>query len=295
MKDYPARLLWPDEPYQAFDAQGGRVIAIHYKADPEKTDHWAESARVGMPQTEWEREFEGIISSNQGQPVFPQYDPAIHYPESIRNKPLVCPPHGIDLLSWDCGVTRNIAVVALTYTSSDQIQVLDELQNEPGETMAIFSKKVHDWARRIFGHVGFVNVCDPAGAARTSLSSTSAIGIARQETGMILQPMTNAWHERENAVVWALTSMIEHNAPRIVFSSAAYKTRRGLGGMYVWREQRMQGSDHIIIKEPLKDEYSHLQDALQYGLIYIKRLHDKKGYEIRRSSNYSRHQPRSRY
>lgn len=79
-------------------SNGVHVVEVHYTADPAKRDPaWQREAQRGMPPRGWQREFEIAWDLGAGEPVFPEYVPAL-----MRRDFPVSP--GVRLLrSWDFG------------------------------------------------------------------------------------------------------------------------------------------------------------------------------------------------
>jgi len=77
---------------------GVHVVEVHYTADPAKRDpQWLVEAQRGMPSRGWQREFEIAWDLGAGEPVFPEYVPA------LMRRPVTLAP-GVRLLrAWDFG------------------------------------------------------------------------------------------------------------------------------------------------------------------------------------------------
>lgn len=74
------------------------VCEVHYSADPEKrTPKWKADAQAGMDKRGWLREFEISWDIPDGQPVFPEYEPAT----MRRDIPVI--PGARLLRFWDFG------------------------------------------------------------------------------------------------------------------------------------------------------------------------------------------------
>ncbi|HKF98952.1 MAG TPA: hypothetical protein VKB20_11880 [Steroidobacteraceae bacterium] len=77
---------------------GVHVVEVHYSADPQKRDpQWKREAMRGMPPRGWQREFEICWDLGGGDPVLPEYVPALMRREVTVN------PSGRMLRGWDFG------------------------------------------------------------------------------------------------------------------------------------------------------------------------------------------------
>lgn len=96
----PADPLPPPDGIQVWrNAKNRFVVArVHYTADAEKrTPEWRARAKAGMPERGWRREYEISFDTPEGEPVFPEFDPA----RMVR--PLQVNPAARLLRFWDFG------------------------------------------------------------------------------------------------------------------------------------------------------------------------------------------------
>ena len=100
---------------------GFHVVRVHYTADPEtRSTDWAASARAGLPQRGWLREYEISWTAPEGEPVIPEFDPSRHIA-------IVRPDRGLRLLRfWDFGRVTP-AVLFAQLTPLGQLRVIREL------------------------------------------------------------------------------------------------------------------------------------------------------------------------
>ncbi len=77
---------------------GVHVVEVHYTADPAKRDPaWKREAQRGMPPRGWAREFEITWDLGSGDPMLPEYVPA------LMRREIRCNPAGRLLRGWDFG------------------------------------------------------------------------------------------------------------------------------------------------------------------------------------------------
>lgn len=97
------------------------VCKIHYTADPAKRDPlWRESAKAGMPDRGWRREYEIDFTAPKGEPVVPEFDPTIHVKEIPWLRGLR------PLRGWDPGF-QSPAVVVGQLSPFGQLRINQEI------------------------------------------------------------------------------------------------------------------------------------------------------------------------
>ena len=103
--------------------------------------------------------------------------------------------------------------------------------------------------------------------------------------GIQIKLGSNEWSERYGAVTWALHDMIDDETPRFVIDGFNCPTlREGFKGRYRFEESsKSEGSGAGRIHAmPLKNSYSHIQDANQYGCSRVMKLFKSKQQEKRK-------------
>lgn len=275
-----SRLLNPLQPIEVHDGKtGARVMRIHYLADSEKRGDWAKEfrARNPIPNSEWAREMDGDISSIEGYPVFPEYQDEVHCPEPARSGHILPHPDSFLIGCWDCSTsTINLAFLLLQVEPSmGQVQAIQEVIGQPGEAMTTFAPRVRAVLQPIVKGAQVFHVGDPAGAARQGATGTTAFAEAYRSAGFAIKPSSNNWAQRHSAVVWLLNDRIGDGDEysRFILSGVGCPVlREGFCGKYKWKEVRLE--DRQIIREPLKNEWSHILDACQYGAIQARLVVD---------------------
>lgn len=266
---------------EARDIEGGRLLTIHYGADEEKGAEWAAETSQGVPHQVWQREMEGRVRVFDGVPVFPEYDSAVHEVDSIeipaRNRV------GWLLGGWDCGNTLTPAFVVCHVTPwPHQIQFLFEVEvpDEQAMHMSVFAPYVRSKMREVwpaFDAYTIEHVGDPSGSARLGGDGRSAIDVAG-DFGFYIVPSSNNPDERLGAVTKGLLDWIEEGeTPRVVYSRSGCPTLcKGMGGGYVVKATRVSDGSRILEK-PLKNRFSHGNDAHQYVMMRAMQLIGGKG------------------
>lgn len=86
---------------------GIHVVEVHYTADPHKRDpQWQREAKRGMPGRGWQREMEIAWDLAAGEPVLPEYVPA------LMRRPLRVDPNARLLRGWDFGQVCPVTLFA---------------------------------------------------------------------------------------------------------------------------------------------------------------------------------------
>jgi hypothetical protein len=247
---------------------GGTYLRIHYSADPGKDRAWAAEEMAKSPRREWDREMEMNENVYDGEPVFPEYRDAWHC--LLQDRAIEVMPGSVYVGGWDCGQTLSPAFVLLQICPRPfQIHaILEVLPNGP-EPMEKFAPRVsRALGNRLPGmwdevrHYGDATV-----TTRSGSTGDTAQGIARKH-GISILGSSNEWQGRYSAVTWLLQDSIDHKTPRFLIDGLHCPTLRdGFRGAYKFEDTaKSEGLGAArILAMPLKNAYSHVQDALQYA------------------------------
>jgi hypothetical protein len=140
-----------------------------------------------------------------------------------------------------------------------------------------FAEAVLRTVRGLGSHLDIAGVWgDPAGftggdAEGGELAWMDAVS---QHLGVPIWPTeTNELDPRLEAVRDELTYLIDGRLPGLIISSTCKVLRKGFVSNYRYKRERVAGSERTSDK-PEKNDYSHLQDALQYWLLGKKGRHN---------------------
>lgn len=251
---------------------GARCIRIHYTADEDKrSEEWKADAKKGYPEAVWEQEMEMNPVLFNTEPVFPEFHERFHAPSEYAMKDFDIVPNSLFVGGWDAGLSPAFVLIQLT-PNLQQIQVLLEItaHNTP---MVRFAPLVADKLSRMSNVFPVYHFGDPSIRHRDSSRGESPFDICRDE-GILVRPSTNVWATRREAVAWALTDMISDRVPRMVINRKNCKVLiEGFKGLYRLRRSRAGdtgGIGAIYSDVPVKNESSHVQDALQYAVVAIR-------------------------
>lgn len=206
--------------------------------------------------------------SLQGQPVYDQYDDAMH----LAPAPLAPLPGVPIVLGFDQGVQRP-ACVALQQAPSGQYRVIGECV--PGRMNARrFAGYVRDMLADIAPGVPLAEThyADPAGftGADREAGDQAWAEIVGAELGIVVMPTeTNELDPRLTSVADELAYMIEPSVPALLLSPRCRMLRKGFASHYRYAAAKVGGESRTS-DTPEKNDWSNPHDALQYALLGLK-------------------------
>lgn len=197
-----------------------------------------------------------------GKPVYPEYNDKIHcLPNNIEATP------GLPLiLGWDFGLTPACAVMQVS--PSGRLTILDELISEDMGIRQFANDVVKPFLSNNYGHSQLVSAGDPAGNIRAQTDERTCLQ-ELLEAGIYTEPApTNDFIPRREAVAYFMTKMSD-GKPAFALNPRCTNIRKGFLGRYKY--ERLKTSGLARYKDrPVKDIYSHIQDAIQYGCLKVR-------------------------
>jgi hypothetical protein len=198
-----------------------------------------------------------------GLPVFDKtFNPDRHIANDLR--PVVSTAYPL-CVGLDFG--RTPAAVIGQLTPNGQVLVVGEcVANNMG--MEKFVKTVFNpYMYEKFPHHSFYIAPDPAGFQQTQLGELSPASWLRQQGFQLVRPLTNDPETRIQAVEKLLLDGVD-TMPRFLISAIdAPITTQALKGKYRWKTNKL--GEMMSTKQPIKNEWSHPADALQYMALVI--------------------------
>jgi hypothetical protein len=197
-----------------------------------------------------------------GKPVYPEYNDKVHHVEKTLN-----PVPGMPVIAaFDFGLTP--ACVFLQMSPKGQLLVLRELVSEDMGIRQFYSEVVRPFILETFPSNRVEAVGDPAGNIRAQTDEKTCM----QELlslGLICEPAsTNEFIKRRESVAFFLQRM-SGGEPGFLLDPSCKQLRKGFNGGY--RYERIRSSGTTKFKDrPVKDKFSHIADALQYGCLYVR-------------------------
>lgn len=266
------------------------VFELHYTADPTKRDpSYRESIKNAMPLQEYLREYELHWDTFAGQPVYPEFNKELH---KLKSEPK--PMHGIPMLiGFDFGLTP--AAVVGQYQDGQLVIFKEFIELNMGAERFVpkviadirmrwpeFSDLKNNW--RCF--------IDPAGVFRSDTDESSCAQVLGKN-GFSVIPGPIVWEERRKGVVSFLQTLSPNGPGFQIWERGCPMTVKGFEGGYRFNDKSFEIEPSKV--RPIKDQYSHPQDALQYlcsGVkainAQLKRAIPKASYTLNKENNYGR-------
>jgi hypothetical protein len=244
------------------------VFQIHYTASPDKrSGEYRDAMKSGMPISKFNQEYEISWDTFEGKVVYPDWNKNTH-----GSKEIILPHVGLPLfIGVDFGLTPSAAICQL---QGSQLVVLREVvtENMGAERFTELLKRTitnhyPGWSDTKEDVIMYV---DPAGFAKSQSDETTCA----QKLMKYFRPRPGAitWEERRTAVESFLCK-IAGGVPSFKVNLSTCKILTGgFDGGYHFKEEAFEVEPNKV--RPLKNEYSHIHDALQYvcsGIVGNKR------------------------
>lgn len=236
------------------------VFDVHYTANPNKRDPgFKERIKSQMPIKEFMVEYERNWEAFDGKAVFEDYNKLRHESRTPND------PHlGLPLLcGWDFGLTPACIVAQLR---EGRLVVLREfvaahssIEKFAPAVMTELAQHYPEWrdAKR-----DFIHYIDPAGLQQAQTDQRTCAGIMAAKGLKNITPGPIDWETRRRSVEHFLMTHTKEGAAFSLFPQHAPKLSKGLAGAYRYPDK------YLTLEpgkpRPIKDEYSHVADALQY-------------------------------
>lgn len=218
---------------------------------PSKTEDWINVFLLG-----------NYGSTADGKPVYPEFKDKVHtLPEDVeaeRGLPIV--------LGWDFGLTP--ACVLLQVTARGKIIIIDEFVSEDMGIRQFANDVVKPVLLNKYAGFQIVSAGDPAGNIRAQTDERTCLQ-ELLEAGIATEPAsTNDFVIRREAVAFFLNKMSDGD-PSFAINPRCTILRKGFNGRFKFERLRTSGPARFKDR-PLKDEYSHIHDALQYACMKVR-------------------------
>ena len=197
-----------------------------------------------------------------GKPVFPEFNDKVHVAketlEPMRGLPII--------LGWDFGLTP--ACVIAQMSPKGQLIILEEIVSEDMGIRQFANDVVKPVLMNKYGGFQRFSAGDPAGNIRAQTDERTCLQ-ELLECGIPTEPAsTNDWIPRRESVAFFLTRMSD-GQPGFLLDPSCKQLRRGFNGRY--RYERLKTSGPARFRDrPVKDDMSHIMDALQYACLRIR-------------------------
>lgn len=266
------------------------IVDLSWRADPIKRQPgYIEAIRESMPAADYAMEYEDSWQSFEGKPVFPDFQKSLHVGVKLSPEP-GCPL----LLGWDFGLTP---ACILAQFVGRRLIILKEFI----ETDGSISKLAPVVWNYLFSHFlpwvhsgNITSFIDPAGTQRAQTDERTCADVLRQTGFKNVRPGPVAWEERRKAVEDYIVKVYGEGPGLHVDGDQCPVLVDGLAGGYRYPEVELEPAKI----RPLKNNFSHPADALQYlcaGATQLRKSYGFKDIPIPQYSFQSQHQEKSKW
>lgn len=258
--DFTIRDILPDDPTGLKIWKNVRnkfvIVDLHYSANPELRDpKVVEAARAGMPQEEWNREYEKSWETFEGKPVYgADFRESLHVLPEDREADSDLPL----MRGWDFGLTP---ACVIAQKIGRRLYILDEVYAE-SMGASRFVPAVLEFCNLNFPGHSYFDFVDPAGFNRSESEEKSCVDVMRRPHGLSPVAGELTYEKRLGSVISLLTTM-ENGRPLFQMNPRCKRLSEGFRGAYHYPDMSKRG---VVARmdRPVKNEASHIHDALQY-------------------------------
>jgi hypothetical protein len=194
-----------------------------------------------------------------GRAVFTEYSESLHVASEVL-EPLPLSPV---IVGVDFGLAGSAAVF-LQRDARGRYLLLHELVAEQAGVETFARLLMLELAEAFAGNQVTI-YCDPAANQRSQLDERTALAYLRGLGLPAKAAPTNDILRRLEAVRSVLSRLVE-GRPGLNVCPNCVHIRKALAGGYCYQRLKVSGSERFA-EMPLKDEHSHIADALQYALL----------------------------
>lgn len=195
-----------------------------------------------------------------GTPVFKSFDGEFHVAK-VSLRPLRVGGYPL-LIGLDFGLTP--AAVIMQQDMMGRVLVLDELVSEGMGILRFCKEKLNPLMAGKYAGIDRVVVGDPAGRQRVPTDESTVYTILKQQGYRSAPARTNSIVARI-AAVEGLLGRVMDGKPGLLIDPGCRMIISGARGKYKYGV--MKGGE--ATPTPVKNRWSHIMDALQYGALHI--------------------------
>lgn len=197
-----------------------------------------------------------------GKPVYGNYLDSIHCAEkdieAVKGIPIIA--------SYDFGLTP--ACVLSQYMPNGKYNILKEFWQNDGGLRSFLTDVIKPYLMSKYRGFEIITTGDPAGMRRSDTDERSCFMELANQGFQATPAPTNSLLARINSVDIFLTKMVE-GKPAFQLSPCCTMLRKGFIGEY--KLHKFRGLNERYSEVPVKNDYSHIHDALQYGALVADR------------------------
>lgn len=205
-----------------------------------------------------------------GKPVYPDYNDVIH----CRNDSIRYNPRETLYMGWDFGLTP--AVAFFQFQDDGRLAQIGEITSKDYGVEKFAENIVLPWLSRNCQGWGsrYVSVGDPSGVKgneqTASPGAKNSAFDSLTKLGIITNPArSNSLDRRIGAVSWWLRK-IHNGTGALIISKDCEQSREGFQGDYQYEKVTIGRIEESSKPQPLKNFSSHVHDAIQYILMYLR-------------------------
>lgn len=237
------------------------VFDLHYTANPQKrSPEFREGIKASMPIREFLMEYEKNWDTFEGMPVYPDFRKDIHIAKKREE------PHlGLPLLAGlDFGLTPACVVAQLRgqslYVFREHIDMNKGIKQFLQETLPKLVQEFPEWNPT--SDKDYLWFIDPAGFQKSQVDARTCVQ-QMQELGIRnITPGPIDWESRRSAVEQFLLRVDREGYGLSLNAAECPVLIEGFQGGYRYPDSASDIEPSKI--RPIKDRFSHIQDALQY-------------------------------
>jgi hypothetical protein len=265
MEDYLAKHGEEPDEARAAEAFDGTIYAV----DPE-SDNYANLAPDYYPNLipgKTQDYLDVYLRCRFGRSLggFPVYDKTFRADFHVATsslKPVKAESYPL-MVGLDFG--RTPAAVIMQLAPGGRVHVLSELTSTNMGIETFLATKLKPHLYEFYQNCPVTIAPDPAGWAKTQVGEVSPVDVIKRAGFKVVKPPSNKPNIRIEAVENLLTKQIDGKAALLIDPSCTALIK-GFKYGYRWKTNKKGDLDG---NEPVKNEYSHPHDALQYGSMMV--------------------------
>lgn len=240
------------------------VILLDYFADPLKRNpEWIKAERARISPKQWAVEYERSWESWAGKPVF---DGVFFRNLHVLEKRIEPDPNYPIFRGWDFASNQSCAIGQII---NGRLLIIDELPNG-GQNTETFAPLVIAFCNSTYGgNFHYIDVIDPSGmwdSTRARESSACADVMRELDLHPIPAP-TNDPKKRIGACIDLMRTLGSDGKPNYQVNPNCTMLIKGDEGGFHYPEKATQSRKQ---DQPVKNLYSHINDARQYLAVRLK-------------------------
>ena len=200
-----------------------------------------------------------------GRPVYINWNPSIH----VAREPIQIVKSYPIILGWDFGY-QNSACIVCQQLPNGLFNVKHEFLVEYMDTRTFVREKIKPFLFANYPGADIIGTGDPAGGGHSTSDGMTCVRVLAEAGLPIEVPDSNDWDSRYGAVNELLMKRLEGDKPAFQVDPECTKLIKGFNGEYKYKRIFDRRYERYGDK-PLKNEYSHIHDALQYVALFLER------------------------